>query len=130
MATASEKTMRVDGLRDLHRAFAAADKTLNSELRSSLRGVAEPVRRGAEQLSLRQIRNIGPRWSRMRVGVTQTSVYVAPVERGRKSATRRPNLADLLMDRAMQPALDANQEDVVVRFEEMLDTVGKVWEHV
>lgn len=65
----------------------------------------------------------------MRVGITQRSVYVAPRKRGaRAGARKRPNLAGLLMDRAMAPALAARQAEAVRRLERVLETVGRDWE--
>lgn len=132
MPALDARTLRVEGLRELQRAFSVADKTLAKELRSRLRDVAEPVRAKAERLAVQEIRNIGIPWSRMRVGVTRSLVYVAPVERGVKTRGRtsrhRPNLADLLMGRAMSPALDANQGRVLHELEEVLDDVGRAWE--
>ena len=43
--------IRVEGLRELQRAFKAADKTLQKDLRSGLRAAAEPVRASAESLA-------------------------------------------------------------------------------
>lgn len=126
------EALRIEGYRELLRAFARADKTLNRELRDALREAADPVRADAESLASSEIRNIGERWSRMRVGVTTRAVYVAPRERGvgtrANAPRRRPNLAGLLMDEAMQPALDANQDGVVRQVEHVLDTVGRDWE--
>ena len=72
-----------------------------------------------------------PKWAQMRIGVTQTLVYVAPQQRGIKSRTdrrlRRPNLADLLMGRAMQPALDKNVSRVEVGVGLALDKVVRKW---
>lgn len=125
-------TIRVEGLRDLQRAFTLADKTLERELRDTLREVAEPVRADAERLAVAGIPTIGLPWSRMRVGVTRTSVYVAPRQRGvRGNATRkRPNLAGLLLGRAMLPALEQNEPRVAAEMDKVLATVGKAWERV
>lgn len=124
--------VRVHGFRELSRAFARADKTLRNELRDGLRDAAEPVRRDAELYARLNIRNIGVPWSRMRSRVTQRAVWVAPVERGVRSRAaqnrRRPNLAGLLLDDAMQPALDENEPEVVRRLEKVLDTVARDWE--
>lgn len=120
--------IKVQGLRELDRAFLRASKTLDKELRAGLREAAEPVRRDAENRALERITRIGVPWSRMRVGVTRTLVYVAPRERGRNRQLRRPNLAGLLMDRAMQPALDANIGEVERRVGQVLATVGREWE--
>lgn len=125
-------TVRVRGLREMQRAFAKADKTLSRELRDALREVAEPVRAEAEQLAVQRIRNVGMDWSRMRVGVSRTLVYVAPKQRGVKSKAdrrrRRPNFADLLMDMAMVPALQNNVRLIERRMDDMLGKVGSAWE--
>ena len=128
---ASASTVRVEGLRDLQRAFKLADRAQEKDLKVTLRRVAEPVRSEAELLAASGIPRIGVPWSRMRVGVTQTSVYVAPRQRGdraRGSRRRRPNLAGLLLSRAMLPALAHNQQRVVREVDAMLGRVGSVWE--
>lgn len=126
---AAEQTLQVLGLRDLQRAFKLADATLVRELRTSLKEAAEPVRTDAERLARAGIPTIGLPWSQMRVGVTSTSVYVAPRRRGSRLVTRRrPNLAGLLLGRAMLPALDQNQNEVATRVDRMLGEVGAVWE--
>lgn len=122
--------IRIQGLRDLQRAFALADKMLSRELTGRLREAAEPVRGSAESRAETRIRNIGIPWSRMRVGVTRVGVYVAPRKRGRATARSRPNLAGLLLVRAMQPALEANQSRVVDEVENLLGEVGRAWERV
>ena len=122
------ETIRVEGLRELQRAFAAADRTLVTELRTELREVAEPVRADAERLAVAGIPSIGLSWSRMRVGVTQTGVYVAPRRKGGKGSRRRPNLAGLLLGRSMMPALQQNVPQVEAGMERMLGKVGRAWE--
>lgn len=125
------ETLRVEGLADLQRAFALADRKLSKELRGSLRDAAEPVRVGAETLAGSRIPRIGVPWSRMRVGVTRHSVYVAPRERGtRLQSRKRRNLPGLLLDRAMLPALSANQTQVERRVDKLLGEVGRAWENV
>jgi len=123
--------IRVEGLRELQRAFKRADGTLQKDFRTSLRVAAEPVRASAEQLAVEKIRRIGVPWSRMRVGITQREVYVAPVKRGQKGRDqrlRRPNLFDLLMGRSLEPALDQNIGKVEANVEKVLETVGRDWE--
>lgn len=133
----ADSAIRVRGLRDLQRAFALADKRLAKDLRVRLAEAAEPVRYDASQLAGKRIRNLlSPTaevdWSAMRVGVTRSVVYVAPVERGRRSRAnrriRRPNLATLLMGRAMEPALQRNLGTVETAVGRALDTVGQAWE--
>ena len=125
----ASETIRVENLKALQLAFKAADKAEAVELRTALREAAEPVRRDAERLAEQNIPRIGVPWSRMRVGVTLTSVYVAPkLRRGRNPNLKRPNLAGLLLGRSMEPALEQNHDQVVRRVDEALQTVGKVWE--
>lgn len=125
------ETISVEGLTALQRAFKAADVSVQRELRKSLRVAAEPVRADAEVLAVASIRRIGVPWSRMRVGLTNREVYLAPRERGQKGRDqrlRRPNLRDLLLGRAMEPALEQNRGAVIAGVEHTLATVGRVWE--
>ena len=132
--------IQVKGLREMQRAFAIADKSLELELRAALRESAEPVRLDAEHLAATKIRNIlSPTaevdWWRMRVGVTRSFVYIVPNERGKRTRANRrrfarPNLADLMMGRAMEPALDQNQEKLEQNVGHVLDAVGRRWESV
>lgn len=129
----SAPAVAVEGLRDLQRAFALADAASRKELRSALKEIGEPIARDAEAFATARISRIGKAWPQMRVGVTQTLVYVAPKQRGRLSkqnrALRRPNLFDLLMGRAMEPALDQNIAGVDAAVGHALDRVGSAWEH-
>lgn len=116
--------VRVEGLRELQRAFKAADRTLARDLREGLRNVADPVRATATQLALQNITRIGIPWSEMRIGVTSTTVYVAPKRRGtRDPRKRRPNLALLLLGRSMLPAVEQNQQVIEAGFDRLLDDV-------
>ena len=127
--TGQQAKIVVEGLADLNRAFAVADRTLSKELRKGLRESAEPVRSDAQNLALGDIRNMTEAWSRMRVGVTRTTVYVAPRSRGsRRPGSRRRNLFELMAGRALEPALDSNVEDVTRRLDDVLGTVGRAWE--
>lgn len=125
------EAIHVEGLAGLQRAFKAADVTVQRELRNDLRAAAEPVRASAEQLAVASIRRIGIPWSRMRIGVTNREVYLAPRQRGQKGRDqrlRRPNLRELLLGRAMEPALEQNKSVVIQGVEATLATVAKVWE--
>lgn len=125
----ADTSVRVEGLAELQRAFARADKALSRELRDRLRQAAEPVRADAEERAGSQIARLGIPWSQMRVGVTRRSVYVAPRQRGaRRGPARRPNLAGLLLGRTMMPALEANQPEVLERVDDLLAEVGREWE--
>jgi len=62
-----------------------------------------------------------------------TLVYVAPRQRGTRgrgpAGRRRPNLGNLLMDRAMQPALERHEHEITARFENLLDHVADNFNH-
>lgn len=115
----------VTGLRELNAAFARSDKESRLGVRRVQRDLAEPVKLGAETLAVVRIRNIGMRWSRMRIGLTRTLIYVAPRQRGIRNGPRhRPNLAPLLMDRAMEPALEARRPQLEADTERMLERIA------
>jgi hypothetical protein len=118
----------VKGLRDVNAAFAHTDREIRLGWRAGMRQVAEPVRRDAELAASSSIPHMpaSPKWARMRVGVTRNMVYVAPRQRGTRGRTAagRTNLAGLLMDRAMQPALDRHEPEITARMEHLLDVVA------
>lgn len=126
-------TVVVHGLRELEGAFSEAGGQLKRGLNRNLQHAAEPVARTAEGLAQTRVRNMTSDWAQMRVGVTSTLVYVAPVKRGikgrgddprRRSAptkTGGPAFADLLMNRAMEPALARHENQIVGEVEEILD---------
>lgn len=127
----AETGVSIHGLRELSAAFALADRQSRRIFKGELRKIAEPVRREAEGLSLSKIRRMeaSPRWSKMRTGVTRTVVYVAPRQRGVKKGgagnpRRRPNLAGLLMDRAMEPALHHHEGQIAHEVEHALDRIA------
>jgi hypothetical protein len=118
----------VHGRAELLRAFAAAEKDERKFLREAERRVAEPVRLDAESLARATIPRIGLAWSQMRIGITQRSVYVAPKQRGtrrRDDPRSRRNLGTLLMDRAMQPALERHEHEIAAAYErEVIDRMA------
>lgn len=125
--------VHIRGLRELNRAFAIADKEMQAYTRTQFREVAEPIRSEAASLALSGIRNMSrsTAWAGMRTGVVRSLVYVAPAKRGTKRVSRggnvrmqRPNLADLLAERAMEPALEQHEHDVERRVDEALDRMA------
>lgn len=116
-------TVVVHGLRELSSAYAQLGRATSREFRTSERAIAEPIRREAQELAVSEIRNIGTAWPRMRTGVGRSVVYVAPRQKGARGRgpRRRPNLADLLMDRAMEPALAHNEARVEREMERLVD---------
>jgi hypothetical protein len=114
--------VRVRGLRELNRALKRTDVATRQRIHAELADVAEPVRADAERLAVQEIRKIGPEWSRMRTGLSVNLVYVAPAKRSsRRRNRKRKNLAGLLMDRAMQPALEQNATQIERRLGQALD---------
>lgn len=122
----------VEGFRDIQRALKHAEKDIRLGWRKELRTVAEPIRATAEALGPARIRGlgVGEAWSKMRIGITQSSVYVAPRERGyrgrqggRSDARYKADqgFGEMMLARAMEPALYHHQEQVIHGLERMLD---------
>lgn len=118
----------VEGYTGLMRAIARSERDVRLGIRGELRELAKPVADQAERLALEEITRIGPRWSKMRVGVTSQIVYVAPKQRGVKSRglakRKRPNLATRLRDDAMQPALDFNEASIERGVEQFMNRIA------
>ena len=116
--------VRVRGLRELSRDFKRMSKDLSDDLTDALKEAADPVKETAQHLALSEIENMpaSPHWARMRIGVSraQGTVYMVPAARRRSSGRSRPNLATLLLDRSMDPALDKHSDEVVDRVDKML----------
>jgi hypothetical protein len=110
-------------------AASKAGPEIKKDLDNRLRELAEPTRATAEQFAATRIRRIGPVWSGMRVGVTRRVTYVAPKKRGGKtrSAASRPNLATLLEQRAMTPALEQHKPSLVAGAEKVLVDFALRW---
>ncbi len=123
--------VEIKGLRDLERSFGAVGRKAKRELNLELRKVAEPIRADAEHLAASSIRRIGPKWSRMRVGVTSKLVYVAPRQKGVRTRgadpRRRPKFADLMEERAMDPALERNRSNIEHAVEGVFDRIAGDW---
>jgi hypothetical protein len=111
----ADEVIKVTGLTELLNGFKKADAGLGREVRKSLIETGEIVKASAAQKAGSDIRNIGPKWSRMRLGMAGGSaVYVAIASR-RSTGTPRPNLGGLLLDKAMLPAVDENKAIVEER---------------
>lgn len=116
--------VEIKGLADLQRALRSCSREVRLGVRKKLRSVAEPVRLEAERLALEEISHIGPDWSQMRIGITTWTVYVAPKQRGiKQGAKKRRNLAPLLADEAMNPALENRRGEVVDLIGRALDDI-------
>lgn len=121
------EAIRVIGLKELSRDFKRMSKELSDELVGELKDAAQVVADDAEQLALTRIRNMprSPRWAGMRIGVSRAQglVYVVPAARS-KRRIKRPNLAALLLDEAMDPAVEKNASKVVDRLDDMLGRIA------
>jgi hypothetical protein len=125
--------VQVEGLRELNAAFKQASRFSRTEFRKIEREIAEPVRSAAEELAVEKISHIGlgqSHWWQMRIGVTNEFIYVAPKQRGKKTGPqKRRNLAPLLMDKAMQPALDMHAGDLERLVDDALDQIAFRFNH-
>jgi len=117
--------IRVHGLKELDRAFAAISKDVRDDFVGELQEAAQPVALGARSRALTEIRNMPrtPEWAAMRIGVAKrnVSVWVAPQLRGGRN--KRPNLAPLLLD-AMESAAEENRDRIIGRIDDMLDRIA------
>lgn len=126
-------TVVVQGYAETARAFGKINREFPKEVRRRLKLAAEPVRRDVTALAGASIRNLGAGdpWAQTRVGGGTKLVYVAMRQRGRRSRfsprVRRPNLADLLMERAMKPALDRNREKVAGAVDDLMGEMANDW---
>jgi hypothetical protein len=120
MALGATGAVHVEGLKEVNRAFGKIDKSLAKEVRDALKKAGEPVRAHAETLAVGNISNIGPTWSRMRLGSTSTGVYLAPKAR-RRGGSGRPNLGRLLLGASMFPAIEEKADEIEREVEKALD---------
>jgi len=119
----------VSGFRELSRAFGKVNKQFPKDLNAKLKEAAEPVRADASRLAGQAIRNLGEGdpWTGMKTGGGTTVVYVAPKKRRSKGSRRRSNFGDLLMDRAMSPALVRNTDEVIRKADSALEEMQRDW---
>jgi hypothetical protein len=132
------EAVRIEGLRELERAFKLYGRGLERGVREALEAGAEPVRQDAQSLALVEIPRIQlpsttVPWHRMRVGVTRRTAYVAPEQRGdksRRASRKRPRFGTKLLTEAMEPALDRNIPRVEREFEVALTDLARRWSRV
>lgn len=116
-------TVRVKGLRETISAFDKMQGRAGNIIRAELAIVGEPVRSAAAALAVENIRNIGDDWSQMRLGIVTRAVYIAPKQRRRRGSPR-PNLAVLLLERAMFPAVEQHEPEVIAALETAIDRLA------
>lgn len=132
----AENAVRIEGLRELERAFKLYGRGMEKGLREAMEAAAEVVRPDAQSLAastLKPPKNVD--WTLMRVGVTRRTAYVAPVERGNRS--RRPSsrargakFKAKMMGSALEPALADNVATVEDEFKDALNDLARFWSRV
>ena len=127
----TDNAVRIEGLRELERAFKLYGKGMEKGVREALEAGAETVRPDAQTLAVGIPRMTSP-WSLMRVGVTRRTAYIAPLRRGTGKARRRQANAfkERLLTRAMEPALAHNVSRVEREIKDALNDLARMWSRV
>ena len=115
--------VEVHGLRELQRNLGKMNRGAAGAVRKGIREAAKPVAQHVEQRALGEIRNIGPAWSRMRIGNPAGQVYIAPKSRNR-GGPPRPNLGGRLMRDAMLPGVRDKRDEFVRAVEKEFDRLA------
>lgn len=107
-AVAFSGTVDVQGLAEFQAAMRELEVGITKQLHEGLKHVSEPVAETSHDLADSNISGMKRRkevdWSEFRIGQTPGMTYVAPqIHRGR-TKRKRPNLATLLVVKAMEPA--------------------------
>lgn len=116
-------TVRVKGLAELNRDLRSFAGDVSKQLTDGLKEAAEDVKTDAESLALGRIRNMprSPRWAGMKINVARGSAAVRMFPAARRSrGTGRSNLANLLLERSMDPALEQNAAGVERKVDALL----------
>ncbi len=126
--------IHVEGLAQLQTAFARAGTGIDKDLNEALKSSAEPVASDAHSRATGLLHVSAVDWSAMRVGITRHTVYVAPVEKGRRSRAepkrRRPKVKPRLLHGALEPALEANRPRVRQQVKDAVRDMGRAWGRV
>jgi hypothetical protein len=115
--------IEVKGAKELIRTLDLAPKRFHQAYKRRLGNIAEPTRLQAEHLALTRIRRMfdSPQWSGMRTVVGEWQALIVPASRGSRGTRRRPNLAGLLEQRALDPAAEANEKRVERELDQLAD---------
>lgn len=111
--------IRIKGAKELEAAFLNLRREVLRDLKPALLAAAEHIRVDAQDRSVADISNIGPRWSRMRIGATPHILYVAPKSH-RRGGSPRKNLAPLLAV-AMTEAAEAGEDEAFAAVEAVVE---------
>jgi len=129
MPPVSQRAVRVEGLAQLRTAFRVAGVGMDKDLNDALKSSAEPVKVEAQGLARSRIKRGKLDWSAMRVGITRHTVYVAPARR-RATGSGRRNLAPIIQNEALDPALDRNVDRVEQEVKDAVRDMGRLWSRV
>lgn len=103
------------------RALQQAGDQIRREGSQELVTLGQLVEHDAERLARGRVVGAsigGVDWSAMRTGVSPAVVYVVPQQHGTKVPTKkRPNFSQLMLTRAMRPALAGRRAEVYRRFQ-------------
>lgn len=119
---------KVNQVAFVNRALQQVSRDIQVGARQEMQAIGELVAHDAETLALSNISGMArsPGWSDMRVGQNNELVYVVPARRGTRTRKRkRPNLAPLMLRRAMLPAKAHNFVEAQRRFDALVDSVTK-----
>jgi hypothetical protein len=112
-------SVRVTGLREVQRAFRAMGKEADKMVRDELKQVGDIVRADAAQ----RFESISPSSAAgYKVSVRQGSISVRQSKR--KTTGKRPDFGTLQMRVALEPALAANEQQVVRALDAALDRLA------
>lgn len=128
----ADRAVRIEGLRELERAFKLYGRGMEKGLREAMEAGAEVVRPDAESLARTVINQGKIPWSDMRVGTTRRTAYIAPATRGRRRSSRSQAEAfkSRMLGRAMEPALERNVPRVEIEFDDALKDLARMWSRV
>lgn len=112
--------IRVKGLKELHKAFKNYDAELKRELDQELRAAGEIVASEARQ----RFSAIDARAARGFVPKVRGFGRVIVLQRIR-SKHKRPDFGSLQMRKGLLPAMADNEDRVIAKVEDILDTIGR-----
>lgn len=130
--------VKVQGLRELQRAFRAADPELKTQLTEELRHAGDVVRVDARGMfegwggahgrsAAASHAASGWKTKVSSTGGAKRTVVVAQTLRKGRATRRRPNWGALQMKKALLPARAANTKRVVEMLDAMLGRLGRGW---
>lgn len=116
-----DETIAVRGLAPLIRDFRRLSRGgLQAPLLAEMKELAQPVAASAQ---LRAARFGSKTQAGIQAGVSRFSAVVR--QRQKRTTGQHPNLGDLLMKKSLIPALQENEENIIVGVEALLDRLTR-----